>query len=98
MKITEKELRSIIESVIAEGHEAVAGKHMAKAQACCDMDRSRLFDLCAKICRQNMSMSSLCDELCACVRRGDIEGCCSCLDEICTCMHCERICEECCGC
>ena len=79
----------------------LARDFMDKAEACCRMaleDVVRLFDMCSQICFRNESMSSHCAELCACACRGDVQGCCRCLGEICKCRHCAQICADCCGC
>tara|TARA_B100000212_G_scaffold339607_1_gene318407 strand:- start:7303 stop:7662 length:360 start_codon:yes stop_codon:yes gene_type:complete len=111
MKITESRLRGVISRVISEinhmmpqmempvnslGHDM--SSFMDKALACCSMPTNKLFDMCARICAQNPSQASHCAELCACACRGDEQGCCRCLGEICKCDHCAQICSDCCGC
>ena len=112
MKITESKLRSIIKSVLNESefmpedylqrdfdHREMDSSHnMSKAKFCCDMSKKELIDMCDKICKVNQKMAAHCIELCACCCRGDIMGCCRCLDEICKCTHCEKVCSEFCGC
>ena len=97
MRITERRLRRIIGNVINEMRSDMS-VFMDKAIACCGMPVASLFDMCAQICAQNPSQSSHCAELCACVCRGDKQGCCRCLEEICKCEHCAQICAACCGC
>ena len=111
MRITESKLRRVISKVINEmnhmmpqmgmsmqdvGHDV--SSFMNKAMACCSMPVASLFDMCAQICSRNESMSSHCAELCVCACRGDEQGCCRCLCEICKCSHCAQICSSCCGC
>tara|TARA_Y100000589_G_C27071545_1_gene595602 strand:- start:76 stop:411 length:336 start_codon:yes stop_codon:yes gene_type:complete len=111
MRITESRLRSVISKVISEmshmipqmdmsgrGAEHDISNFMDKAFACCSMPVASLFDMCAQICSRNESMARHCAELCACVCRGDEQGCCRCLEEICKCSHCAQICASCCGC
>ena len=113
MKITESRLRSMISEVIDEmNHMAPQeGAHMQgvdhdmrsfmdKAKACCNMPAAKLFDMCAKICAKNTDLDQArhCAELCACARRGDEQGCCRCLSEICKCGHCAEVCAQYCGC
>ena len=101
MRISESKLRSIIAEVISEmapGMMGMGSKIEDMARACCDMSREGLFDMCAKICAQNSAMSSACAELCVCACRGDHEGCCRCLGDICKCDYCAQICATCCGC
>ena len=71
---------------------------MNKALACCSMPTTKLFDMCAQICRENPDQASHCAELCACACCGDHDGCCRCLGEICKCNTCAQICTSCCGC
>jgi len=102
MRITEKSLRNTIRQVMSEmsGMMSQMGMSpfMKKAQACCKMSAVSLFDMCAQICMENPDQKSHCAELCACVCRGDEQGCCRCLGEICKCDHCAQICADCCGC
>lgn len=107
MRITERKLRRVISNIISEMSPMLSRTEMVshdmssfmdKAVACCRMPVSRLFDMCAKICAQNPDQASHCAELCMCVCRGDKEGCCRCLGEICKCSHCAQICVDCCGC
>ena len=78
------------------GHDM--SSFMNKAMACCDMNAASLFDMCAKICAGNADQARHCAELCACACRGDEQGCCQCLSEICKCDHCADICAQYCGC
>jgi len=111
MRITEKRLRGTIRQLMSEmshmmpqmgmpergdGHDM--SSFMDKALACCSMPVSSLFDMCAQICARNEAMSRHCAELCDCACRGDEQGCCRCLSEICKCNHCAQICFSCCGC
>lgn len=82
-------------------HHDVAGmmnNNMQKATKCCHMTKEELLAMCRKICSQNMSMSSDCCELCYCASKGDTQGCCACLDRICSCSACSQICSDCCQC
>ena len=94
MRITEKRLRRVISKVINEMSHMMP--HMDKAIACCSMPVASLFDMCSQICSSNESMSSHCAELCVCACRGDKDGCCRCLDRICSCPKCAQICSDCC--
>jgi|11BtaG_2_1085332.scaffolds.fasta_scaffold110139_1 hypothetical protein len=107
MRITERRLRRMISNIISEmspmlsrnemvGHEM--SSFMDKAVECCRMPIYHLFDMCAQICSQNPDQAIHCAELCICACRGDKEGCCRCLSEICKCSHCAQICADCCGC
>ena len=111
MKIRNSELRRVIRSVISESHEdmmspvAMPAMHggqshdfMQKAKACVGMEKGRLFDMCAQICDSNPSMARHCADLCKCVCNGDMEECCRCLGEICSCPQCAQICADCCRC
>lgn len=69
---------------------------MKKASSCMQMDLQKFFMMCTMICSQNSEMASCCLKLCKCMCDGDIEGCCDCLDEICSCPECCKICEACC--
>lgn len=112
MKITESKLRSIIKSVLSESElmpedylqkdfdhrEVDFSPNMKKAEYCRDMSKQELIDMCDKICKINPKMAIHCIELCSHCCRGDVMGCCRCLDEICKCIHCEKVCSEFCGC
>ena len=111
MRITESELRSVISKIINEMSDMLppidmsgggvaddVTSFMGKALACCKMDHVKLFEMCAKIYGGNPSQVSHCAELIACVSRGDEQGCCRCLAEICKCGHCAQVCDEYCGC
>ena len=107
MKITKRQLKRVIreeytklqrKGLINEMSPMMGGTHMAKAEACCSMDAGSLFDMCAQICDANPSMSNACAHLCKCACAGDVQGCCSCLDQICECPNCAQICTMCCGC
>ena len=111
MRITEKRLRSIISEVIGDMSHVMpqAGEYMQgvghdmqrfmdKALSCCNMSADRLFSMCAKICAGNADQARHCAELCACACRGDEQGCCQCLSEICKCDHCAEVCAQYCGC
>ena len=109
MRITEKKLRDIIGKVISEmnprmsgmsvvGHDHDMSSFMSKAVACCRMSKEQLLDMCRQICDQNHRMSADCCELCYCACRGDSEGCCICLERICSDRACFDICLKCCGC
>ena len=72
-----------------------------KAQVCIGMAHdgsSKLADMCAQVCRANDEMMAKCFELCMCCCKCDLDGCCKCLSEICSCPQCAQICADCCGC
>ena len=71
---------------------------MQKATSCMKMDLQKFFMMCTMICSQNSSMASSCAKLCKCMCDGSVEGCCDCLDEICSCPECCKICDICCKC
>ena len=114
MKISNIELRRVIQSVIQESYEDVmlpapmpAPMHdgqshdIGKAQACIGMvhdGSSKFADMCMQVCRANDEMMMKCFELCMCACKCDIDGCCKCLSEICSCPQCAQICLSCCGC
>ena len=72
--------------------------NMSKASKCCHMSKEELFAMCVKICSSNNSMIKDCCELYDCACRGDVQGCCACLDKICSCPNCAQICSDCCQC
>ena len=110
MRISNVELRKVIRSVISEtmdfdlvpkmvpkrggGMSAI----MQRAKACIGLDKGALFDMCAQICDSNSSMAMHCADLCMCACNNDLDGCCVCLEKICSCPNCDRICLSCCGC
>ena len=96
MKISKTKLRQIIREEYAMMDRK--SMHMGKAQACCSMQPAKLFGMCAQMCGANPAKSHACAELCACACRGDVAGCCKCLDAICACPKCESICTQHCGC
>ena len=112
MRIKEKDLRRVIKNVIRENYSDMMQKdmgshydiggmmhdNMQKASKCCHMTKEELLAMCRKICSQNMTMSSDCCELCYCASKGDEQGCCACLDRICSCSACSQICSDCCQC
>ncbi len=107
MRLTKRQLKKVIREeyaklqrrgLISEMAPMMGRTNMAKAEACCGMDRGSLFDMCAQICDANPSMASACAELCRCACSGDVQGCCACLDKICECPDCAQICTRCCGC
>ena len=72
-----------------------------KAQACIGMAHdgsSKFADMCMQVCRANDEMMMKCFELCMCCCKCDVDGCCRCLSEICSCPQCAQICAQCCGC
>ena len=75
--------------------------HMQKAQSCIGMahgSSSKLAEMCVQICNANNGMMAKCFELCMCCCKCDLDGCCRCLSEICSCPQCAQICADCCGC
>ena len=115
MKISNVELRRVIQSVIRESYEdAMLPVPMPvemhggqshdfgqKAQACIGMvhgGSSKFVDMCMQVCRANDEMMAKCFELCMCCCKCDLDGCCRCLSEICSCPQCAQICADCCGC
>ena len=111
MKISNVELRRVIQSVIRESYEDVilpAPMHGGqshdfgpKAQKCIGMvhgGSSKFVDMCMQVCRANEGMMAKCFELCMCCCKCDLDGCCRCLSEICSCPQCAQICADCCGC
>ena len=103
MRVSESELRNMIINIINDMNSSEEMGEMDSqieqmAMSCCDMSRAKLFDMCAQICGQNEDMADACAQLCACACRGDVEGCCDCLEAICECEHCKAICAKCCGC
>ena len=71
---------------------------MQKASSCMKMDAHKLFMMCTMICAQNPEMAMHCKRLCKCIYDGDMDGCCDCLSQICSCSHCSDICSICCKC
>jgi len=74
---------------------------MSRAQACMDMKSQPhlLAAMCAEICKANSSMAQHCINLCEAVLcNGNMNGCCECLEMICECEICCKICIRCCGC
>ena len=72
-----------------------------KAQKCIGMAHdgsSKFADMCMQVCRANDEMMMKCFELCMCCCKCDLDGCCRCLSEICSCPQCAQICADCCGC
>lgn len=102
MRITERKLRRVISNVINEMSDVLppVSDDLIKrmADVCCMMSSARLFEMCAKICAGNADQARHCAELCACACRGDEQGCCQCLSEICKCDHCAEVCAQYCGC
>ena len=108
MKISESQLRNIIKNTMNEMHEemfqmqdahsseSLSHPMMQKASACMRMDAQKLFMMCTMICAQNPEMAMHCKRLCKCICDGDMEGCCDCLIQICSCAQCSDICSICC--
>ena len=72
-----------------------------KASACIEMAHttdSRLVEMVKEICSVNGEMLTKCIELCMCACKCDRDGCCRCLNEICSCPNCAQVCTQCCGC
>ena len=115
MKISNVELRRVIQSVIRESYEDAmlpvpmpvkmhggqSHDFVQKAQKCIGMAHdgsSKFADMCMQVCRANDEMMMKCFELCMCCCKCDLDGCCRCLSEICSCPQCAQICADCCGC
>ena len=108
MKISTSKIKEIISESIRETYgsdaefinEAIANQAdiTGKANACCRMNPGTIFKMCAEICESNRSMYMTCVKLCKCACDRNIQGCCICLEEICSCPKCESICTSYCGC
>ena len=78
---------------------------MQRARACINLNKGTLFDICANICDissknddEREKLAKHCAKLCMCVCNNDVEGCCSCLSEICSCPKCDQTFIYYCGC
>tara|TARA_B100001121_G_C18613023_1_gene585411 strand:- start:355 stop:651 length:297 start_codon:yes stop_codon:yes gene_type:complete len=98
MRITERDLRRVIKNVISETSMDMMQDNMEKANKCCSMSMDELLDMCRQICAKNMTMANVCCELCYCASKRDVQGCCKCLDKICSCSACAQICSDFCRC
>lgn len=82
------------------GHQEIqpSNIHIDMAHKCCQMSKDKLMKMCAKICMVMPERVKLCCDLYDCASRGDVDGCCRCLEDLCKCPVCCSICSECCGC
>ena len=81
-----------------EDNHSLAGDHsmVQKAKSCMEMDTQKLFMMCTMICAQNPEMGEHCKRLLKCICDGEMEICCECLQQICSCPECCSICDICC--
>ena len=83
----------------SDHREMDSSANMRRAMFCCDkMSKQELIYMCDAICRENHKMAIYCIKLCVHCCKGEIRDCCRCLDEICKCIHCEKVCSEYCRC
>lgn len=124
MRITKRQLKSLIRSVISESYgKTIDGVELGSAwgdydvfgrpvspdqilysdrsskikymaEKCLKVPFSKVADMCFKILENNESMVKHCVHLRAGCRRRDVEDCRKCLEEICKCSICEKICSE----
>ena len=114
MKVSKSKIEKLIQESIREiygledellSERAAPGHSMpskaeilSKANVCCNMDSTSLFDMCGQICTANVEKYEVCARLCVCASNKDVNGCFQCLAEICMCPTCHNICTQCCGC
>ena len=103
MRITKRQLKRIIREEYANLKSKglineMQSMHMEKAKVCCTMAPEMLISMCADVCEANPGNANACLQLCAYAEKGDVMGCCNCLDQICQCPACMEICTNYCGC